>query len=191
MTGRTRLVGLVLVLESVLLVGFLVALVELVFARSSGEEQSQAKAATLATVAQDYRDQVSEAGGTPVGPDPGAILRGEPGPAGAAGQPGRDGASGAPGPSGAAGPSGAPGPSGRLGPSGPAGVPGPTGQPGPSGAPGPRGEPGPSGGPGPSGPAGPPPAEWEWPIPGGGRMRCILDGLSSPAAPSYACAPVE
>lgn len=62
-----------------------------------------AKAVTLAEVATENRDEVTRLGGTPIGPEPGEVLQGDPG------QNGRDGQDGV----GSPGPSGAPGRDGR------------------------------------------------------------------------------
>lgn len=144
------------------------------------------QAFTLAGVATQNRDEVSRLGGTPIGPDPATILRGDPGrdgATGATGAPGRDGAVGPVGPSGRAGPSGPAGPTGPPGPAGAAGdtVPGPAGPQGPEGQ---RGQPGTDGRDGTDGAI---PAVLHVTYPDGTRWFCQLDQDTPVSEPAYHC----
>jgi len=208
---RTRLLLALLVLQGMVTTGIVVAL--LVLLNSSGNLAADrgAKAVTLATLTTQNRNEVTRLGGTPIGPDPGKILRGDPGPAG------QDGATGP------SGPSGRPGRDGRDATpaqvaaavaaymkahpirNGAPGTAGPAGQSGANGADGQspacmaepdqcRGPAGPAGPQGPAGAAGAdgaPPGSWLWTDPVTKvSFECHRDG-GPDTAPAYACTVVN
>lgn len=186
MSGRTRILIGIVVIQGTVTAITVVAL--LLFLNGSGQLAADrgAKAITLAGVATENRDEVSRLGGTPIGPEPAEVLRGDPGRDGAPGRDGRDGADGAPGPTGPTGPGGPAGPSGKPGPSGPAG---PAGEPVPGPA-GPQGEQGPAGERGEQGPQGVPAAWIRWTDPASRiTYECRRDPTSPDSAPGYVCAP--
>jgi hypothetical protein len=194
-----------LAVQGVIISGFVGAAIVLVNRSANVAQDKGAQAVTLAGLTTQNRDEVTRLGGTPIGPDPGKILRGDPGPAG------QDGATGATGSSGSAGP---PGRDGRdatpaqvaaavaaymkahptkSGPVGPAGQDGRDGVDGQSPAclaePDQcRGATGETGKAGADGADGHPPAAWHWTDPvTKTSFDCRRDASSPDSAPAYAC----